>query len=289
MKLLRLFPFFLLLAGCDIIEAPYLDNPISALPADEQCVELAMQTEPFQQPIVRKVLVEEMTGHQCGNCPEIGEIIHSLKGGIFANKMVVMSIHAGALSNPKSTGDKYNTDFRTDPGRDLYNALNPFDVVPLGMVDRRDKIIGAGAYQSRIQQALDLAPEAGIRVFNCYNPDSLRLTTVIDVKYLVEGGENDQLAVYLIEDNIKDWQKDYRYADPDLQGYTHHDMLRAAINGTWGEPISTGPISPDSRFTKSYSFTLKAGWAPENCKVVAFLFDNDSKEVRQVEEAPVVN
>ncbi len=289
---MRVLPFFALLlvfASCDIIEAPYLDNPIAQIPADEQCVLLSEQTEPFTGTIVRKVMVEEMTGHQCGNCPEVGELIHSLKVNDFAGRMIVMSIHAGALSNPKSTGEKFNTDFRTQEGTELYNALNPFDVVPLGLVDRKDKIVGGGAYRTKIQQALDQAPEAGIRVFNCYQPDSARLTTVIDLKYLVGATANDHLAVYLIEDNIVDWQKDYRLADSDIQQYTHHDVLRGAINGVWGEPVSDQAIAADERFTKAYTFTLRAGWLPENCKVVAFLYDRTTNVVRQVEEAPVVN
>lgn len=289
---MRVLPFLALLlafASCDIIEAPYLDNPVAQLPADEQCVLLSEQAEPFTGTIVKKVMVEEMTGHQCGNCPEVGELIHSLKANDFAGRMIVMSIHAGALSNPKSTGEKFNTDFRTAEGTELYNALNPFDVVPLGLVDRKDRVVGAGPYRTRIQQALDRAPEAGIRVFNCFQPDSARLTTVIDLKYLVGATANDHLAVYLIEDKIVDWQKDYRLADSDIPQYTHHDVLRGAINGVWGEPVSDQAIAADERFTKAYSFTLRPGWKPENCKVVAFIYDRTTNVVRQVEEAPVVN
>ncbi len=289
MRNLLLLITVVLCSGCDIIEAPYLDNPTAALPADEQCLILAEASDPFSEPIIRKVLVEEMSGHQCGNCPAAGELVHNLKKNTFAGQMVVITIHAGALSNPKSSGESFTTDYRTPEGNALYNELNPFDVVPLGLVERRDRIVGVGAYESRITQALQQVPEAGIRIFNCFEPDSLRLTTVIDVKYLAPGGENDHLAVYLIEDNIVDWQKDYRYSEPDLPAYTHHDLLRSAINGVWGEPISDEPISPDSQFRKSYSFDLKPSWNADNCKVVAFLYNRDSKVVRQAEEMPVIN
>lgn len=277
-----------LMSGCDIIEAPYLENPVSQLPADEQCIALAEATEPFQDPIVRKLFIEEMTGHKCGNCPEVGELIHQLKTSTFMDQLVVTTIHAGALSTP-SSASKYTTDFRTTEGNELYQSLNPFDVVPLGMVNRKDKITGAGAYQSKIEQALAEAPEAGIRVFNCFDADSLKLTSVIDIKYLVEGGDNEHLAVYLIEDKVIDWQKDYRLNDPDIPQYTHHDVLRDAINGVWGVPVSDEAITADSRHTKTYTFTLNENWNSVNCKVVAFVFDNESKEIRQVEEAPVVN
>lgn len=292
MKIIRqislIASLLLVISSCDIIEAPYLENPVSALPADEQCIELAAATDPFEDPIVRKVLVEEMTGHKCGNCPEVGELIHAFKTGEFSDQMVVMTIHAGALSTP-SNADKYTTDFRTSEGQEMYQEMNPFDVVPLGLIDRTELITGAGAYQSKIQQALDQAPEAGIRVFNCFDADSLKLTTVVDIKYLVEGGDNEHVAVYLIEDKVVDWQKDYRLSDPDIAQYTHHDVLRDAINGTWGVPISDEPITADSRYTKTYTFSINENWNPVNCKVVAIVFDNDTKEVRQVEEAFVIN
>lgn len=280
--------FLFLLSGCDIIEAPYLKNPVSQLPADEQCIELSEATEPFQDPIVRKILVEEMTGHKCGNCPEVGELIHELKTNDYQNQMVVMSIHAGGLSTPSSSG-KYTTDFRTSEGLELYQSLNPFDVVPLGLINRTELITGAGAYRSKIEQELAEAPEAGIRVFNCFDADSLKLTSVIDIKYLVEGGDNEHIAVYLVEDKVIDWQKDYRLNDPDISQYTHHDVLRDAVNGVWGVPISEEAITADSRYTKTYTFSLNENWNSVNCKVVAIVFDNESKEVRQVEEAPVVN
>lgn len=288
MRQLSFIALLLLFAGCDIIEAPYLENPVSQLPADEQCIELANATQPFSDPITRKVLVEEMTGHKCGNCPEVGELIHDLKVNNFADEMIVMSIHSGALSTPSSSG-KYTSDFRTSEGNDLYGELNPFDVVPLGLINRDDLITGPGAYRSKIEQALSQPAEAGIRIFNCYDADSNALTTVIDLKYLIDGGSNEHIAVYLVEDKVIDWQKDYRLNDPDIEQYTHHDVMRDAVNGVWGEPISADPISAESLHQKVYTYQLNPEWNPVNCKIVAIVFDNDTKVVRQVEEVPVVN
>ena len=277
-----------LFVSCDIIEAPYLENPLPSLPADEQCIELANASPPFTEPIVRKVLVEEMTGHKCGNCPEVGELIHTLKINDFAGEMVVMSIHAGALSTPSSSG-KYTTDFRTSEGNDLYGELNPFDVVPLGLINREDLITGPGAYVSKIEQALNQPAEAGIRIVNCFDADSATLTTVIDLKYLMDGGEDERLAVYLVEDQVIDWQKDYRLNDPDIQQYTHHDVMRDAVNGVWGEPVSSEPVTAESVYQKAYTYQLNPGWNPVNCKIVAVVFDHETKIIRQVEEVPVVN
>ena len=280
----------ILLHACDIIEAPYLDNPKSNLAADEQCLEDAQQTDPFapgSPAIVKKVFFEEMTGHQCGNCPEATEKLHELKTGKYAGRLVAMAIHAGPLANVKSSG-KYATEFRTAAGNELYSGLNVFDAVPFGLIDRIEKGLGASTWETKVEQRMNEAPGAGIRVFNCFDPDSNKLTTVIDVKYLVDATENERITVYLIEDNIKDWQKDYRLSDSDIPDYTHHDVFRAALTNVWGEPLSTTAVTNGERFTKSYSFKLRDDYVAANCRIIAFVYNADTDEVRQVEEAPIV-
>lgn len=289
MRLLRFLPLLLLFAACDIIEAPYYENPASQLPADEQCLADAAAAEPFSEPIRRKVLVEEMTGHQCGNCPEAGELIHTLKANTFPGQMVVVAIHAGALALPKSSGEKFTTDFRSSKGNQLYSQLNPFDVVPLGLINRDAIILGAGSYQSEITKALNESPEAGLRIFNCFDPDSLTLTSVVDIKYLIDAPASDRLILYVIEDNIVDWQKDYRFNEPDLPDYTHKSVFRDAITSVSGTEISSGAIAPDDTFTLSFTYQLNPGWDPTNCKVVAFIYDTENEIVRQAEEAFVID
>lgn len=294
MKAIRIFALLslvLIFAGaCDIIESPYLDE-VTSLSADEQCLADAGQTEAFGAgtTIEKKVLLEEMTGHKCGNCPEASAKVHQLieaKEG----KVILVTIHAGSLSTYTAGASQYGTNFTTPAGIEIYSAMNNTSAVPFGMVDRVNMNNNFNSWPTYVDQRLQEAPEAGLRIFNCYDPDSLKLTTVVDIKYLTTAPADDHLSVFLIEDGIVDWQKDYKAtgSSPDIPDYVHHNVLRAAINGTWGQPVSTSAISKDARFTLSYSYKLNPEFDPSRCSIVAFIHNRTTQEVRQVEMLPLV-
>jgi hypothetical protein len=276
------------IVACDIIEPPYLENQ-TQLPSDQQCIEDAAALEPFPsgQPIARKVFLEEITGHTCGNCPEESEKAFDFYTNQYPGQMVLMYVHAGFYAKTE-TGDKFTTDFTSEDSEEIDAYFNGIGY-PFGMVDRILSNPGnAELWGNYVNQRLQMPAEAGIRIFNCYDPDSAKLTTVVDVKYVADATDQEYLTVYLVEDKVKDWQKDYRYSPPDIPDYTHHNVFRAAINGLWGKPLTTETVQDGDQFTFSASYDIPAEYAVENCKVVAFVSRFDTKEVRQVEEAPII-
>ena len=62
----------LLLFGCDYVDAPY------TVAGPNGCTVTQPDFTPRAAP-VRKVLVEEFTGHRCGNCPRGAETITNLQ------------------------------------------------------------------------------------------------------------------------------------------------------------------------------------------------------------------
>ena len=281
----------LVLGSCDVIEAPYLEKDANEYAASsEECLVLANeQGDPFgSTPIIKKVLLEEMTGHLCGNCPQATEIAQDIANNVFPGRVVTVGIHAGPLARYKEGASKYSTNFTTEAGDDIYQQLNTSSAVPFGMIDRKIKNTAFGTWKSAVESQLQEAPQMGIHIYNCYNPDSLLLSTVIDLKYLVNVSDEDRLVVYLIEDNIVDWQKDYFISNPDIENYTHHNILRAAINGTWGKLVSDSSIKNGDTFQVAYSYRLSPDFDASNCKVVAFVYDKDTDFVRQVEEVAIV-
>ncbi|MEM7660513.1 MAG: Omp28 family outer membrane lipoprotein [Bacteroidota bacterium] len=277
------------LGACDIIESPYFDPEyIAQLPADEQCLFEANKTVAFPegQPIVKKVLVEEMTGHKCGNCPEATEVAYQLYSETFQDQAVFLGIHAGPLARFTAAASKYFTNFTTSEGDEVYTTLNPGGVVPFVMIDRSIKNSSSGSWPTAMAERVKEAPVAGIRVFNCYTLDSLSAGTVIDVKFLEDASAAAHIAVWLVEDDVIDWQKDYRApgGKVDLEDYSHHQVLRKAINGAWGEPINADGVSAGDTYQFNYTVELEEGFDPAHCKVIAFIYDRDTEEVGQVEQ-----
>jgi hypothetical protein len=292
-RLLVLIPLLLALWGCDVIEAPYLDDEyLAQLPADEACLFDSQAEEAFPdgESIEKMVLLEEMTGHKCGNCPRATEVAYDLYSNQFAGQVIMIGIHAGPLAGYSASDPKYFTNYTTPAGTEIYQTLNSVRAVPFGLIDRSESGTDASRWAAYVQSRLETPPTAGIRISNCYQTGDTSGSTVIDLKYLVSSSNSQFLSLLLVENDIVSYQKDYSAPNgsPDIPDYTHHYLLRGAINGTWGQPVATEAIAVGDRFTFSYSFDLAAELDPANCYVVAMVYDETTGEVGQVAKAPLL-
>ncbi|MGE5317292.1 MAG: Omp28-related outer membrane protein, partial [Chloroflexota bacterium] len=126
-----------------------------------------------------------------------------------------------------------------------------------------------------------------IVINNTYTTSSRSLTTNISIKFMEEVDRNLKLVVVLTEDGIIAPQKNNNAETgpvPIIFDYVHNHMLRAVINGTWGNEISTSGNPISGTVEKSLTYTLDDKLIPENCTVVAFIYDVDTKEVLQVNQ-----
>ncbi|MDE6631654.1 MAG: Omp28-related outer membrane protein, partial [Muribaculaceae bacterium] len=62
--------------------------------------------------------------------------------------------------------------------------------------------------------------------------------------------------------------------------YEHNHVLRASLNGDWGEELGSAFIEGDLKDGQA-SITLQEDWVAENCDVVVFVYRDDDKEVEQ--------
>jgi hypothetical protein len=282
------------IASCDYVKQPFENIVISG----------SDSTDTFNDNDsipVQRILVEEFTGHTCGNCPEAAYILDSLKKNIYKEQMILVSIHAGFFAEPYTSGNKYLTDFRTAAGNTYFNEFN-VSSTPKAMINRNRTIINNGnfAYNSPSQwntvlSALkDSAPSTQILLSLKYDESSRNLSTNVKIPIIKNLSGNYALVIYLIEDNIVDWQKIYPnkpvpgYGTGDIEFYTHKHVLRATINGTWGETVISSNAAIGDTLTKNYSaFNLKPEWNVDNCSVVAYLYNTTTKEIIQAREKKI--
>ena len=143
------------ITSCDIVEGPYLiDNNTN--PVD---------TNTF----VKKVLIEDFTGHRCPNCPAAAEELAALQG-FYGDRVIGIAIHPSsqAFSTPSPlTSSSYTYDFRTEFGDDIDNIFEITTVgLPRGMVNRTGfdtgHQLGKDEWSSIVQTELAKAPIFGI-------------------------------------------------------------------------------------------------------------------------------
>ena len=85
------------------------------------------------------------------------------------------------------------------------------------------------------------------------------------------------MQLWLIENGIVSFQYSTTGLIPD---YENNHVLRAAINGTWGESLGVGH-TPNQIAEGSSSITLKSDWKAENVQVVGFVYRASDRRVLQ--------
>lgn len=289
-RLLYLFFLLLVLTGCDVIDGPTRQeaNNQNPLPQDS---------------VVKKVFLEDYTGHTCGNCPAAARLIYNTIKPMYGDRVVSLGVHAGYFAETcpphtypsNSAWPAYSTDFNTPAGTRWFDDYN-IQFSPNGMVNRvkvgGNFAVATPQWTARVAALLQLPPEMGIQITADYDASDRLVSTTAVVKTIKEINATCNLVLCIAEDNVKDWQLDYDInpsVPPNYKNnpdYIHRFVLRAAVNGTegFGEQIIAGNASTGTVVSKSYSYTLPVSWNADECYIIAFVYDATTKEVLQVEE-----
>lgn len=230
----------------------------------------------------KSVLLEDYTGVRCNNCPAAGEIALQLQEQ-YGHNVVVLGVHSGFLSAP--IGGYPN--FKTTEGDEWYSFFG-FDSNPIGTVNRK---LNSGSYAFSSTDWADavasaLQEEAVVEMTPTvnYKESNRELEVNIFSKFLTELPETYNLTVCIMEDSIVGKQL---LPEGDDTTYVHRHVFRETINGTWGEELNTTSISPKEMFIKSYSTTLNETYNDNQCYIMAYVSNSESKEVLQVIEKKI--
>ncbi len=273
-------------SSCDVLEGPF----------DEK---VAIDTTAGPK---RKILLEDFTGHTCGNCPCAAKEALRLDS-IYEGRIILVATHIGFFAEPYPGGTKFRTDFRTTAGNEINDFFKIDNMgLPQGMINRtpynNTTILSSTAWSSAVAPfILDTTvanhPDATITLSATYNSANRNANINVNSKYLAEGNSDQQLVVYVVEDSIINWQKFYATCggvDKDVSNYVHRHVLRTSVTPTWGDPLYTSnPVIPiGTSINKSYTTTLDPSWDEKHIYIVAFIQDNTTKEVVQVEEIKLI-
>lgn len=285
-----------LLFGCDFIDAPY------TVPGPNGCTVAIPDFTPRTTP-VRKVLVEEFTGHRCGNCPRGAETIANLEA-TYGEQVIGIAHHTfnlpqftEPLPNDTSTNPElhYLYDFRTQESLeiDVKFGINTAGV-PTGFVNRRDfgtgVVMAYTSWTSRVGTALAAAPQMDIQLKAYWTPADSSVCVFYFVEALENLTGNYKIVLYLTESNIIKWQKDYNVVPNDIEFYNHKHIMRKAINGVNGTSVTSNTSMADGdSFIDGYSTTIDPGnWDVNNLHIVGFVYNADTDEVIQAEQIDLI-
>ena len=302
LNLLLIVAFF---GACDIVEEPFATN--GGTPVDTSS----------PTTFIKKILVEDYSGHTCSNCPNAARELDALID-IYGDKIVPITIHVGkTYARPFhiSQAPKYQYDFRTETGESWDNLFQITNLgLPKGMINRigvPNSTHGAEVtnWNSIIQSVASDEPDFGITISSDINGNVGSVD--VNIKVLNDIGGDFNLVLCLTEDSIINWQKDVEaFPNVDVEFYVHKHVFRTSINSAWGEALQTNNVyNTDEEIDKSYTINLDnleqynidyslntlelgngnaGGWNKNNMYIVAFIYDNTTFEIQQVEEIHLI-
>ena len=224
----------------------------------------------------RVILVEELTGVNCPNCPAGASQLETILTA-FEGSVVVVGIHGDLLTQPV-TGSVY--DFRTEASKDIEDSFLFFGK-PSAVINRNnygeDKPFGLLAQQwnSNILAEVSLPQTVELSIEKTYDAATREMTVKVIAGALVDLNESLHLTVLLTEDNIIDAQKNVSEIIPD---YKHKHVLRTVLSdNNLGDLISSG-LAANEGFNRSFTYTLPdedGTWVAENINIVAHIRTDD--------------
>ena len=275
--------------ACDKIEAPYGKVNVSTI--DTTVYPPPAFVLNYNEP--RRVLVEDYTGHTCGNCPPAAIILENLvesSGG----KVIGIAVHAGETFGAPMP-PKYPEDYRTPAGEAFDGQFGITSAgQPNGMINRRKNgnvyyaIPNTWANQTNALLTSQPEADAQVAVKAYHDTEKNRIIAYVNAGFLEPKAGTFKLAAYVVEDSVIGDQKWYNQGLPQdhYENYVFMHMLRGSVSSIWGEDIVTDP-AVGSVYRKVWTLPVNAAWNVQHLKVVAVLYNKDTFEVLQPAETHV--
>lgn len=276
----------ILLNACDYVDRDVVKNygKEESAPVDTTTSEDTTEVR------MRKVLIEDFTGHTCPNCPKAATEIKSLEN-LYGEKVVAIALHVSAtFAEPQPP--TYTADYRTAEGTAIDDFFNiSSSGLPKGMINRKEiqgsPIVGFQSWGAEVSSIINTPLEAWISMKNTYDDALNKVTTTLKIDFENSITDEIKLCVFLVQDSIVSPQKDITAAGGKIIDYVHNHMLRKGLTPAFGESIITNPTSATPEITKTYSLVLGSDNVPEHCKIVAYIYKASNYEVIQVQEKHV--
>ena len=289
-KYITLLSIILIITSCDVEEGPFINDYDSYVNPD------------------KKVLIEDFTGHLCPNCPDAARELDAIHD-IYGDQIIGIALHVTkSFARPYSASQApaFQYDFRTHWG-DYWDAFYGISDagLPRGMINRigyQDESHKLGKDEWATTVANELKKEIDFKIYISSDEASISITS--EAQNNINADYN--LVVCLTESNIINWQKD---GQENVENYEHNHVLRTVLldevlsnstNYVAGQQIEKTincDLATLEQFNIDYSTNNIAelgngnagGWNANNMSVITYIYNSNTKEIVQVQEAHLNN
>ncbi len=284
----------LLFASCDYVSSPYPEKNANITSDTLSCD----ASFPVVSTHIKKILIEDYTGHTCPNCPRAARAITTIDT-THPGKIIALGVHVGGFAVPNST---FTADYRTTVGNtyDAFFGASAFGL-PEGMFSRKrfDAVNNTHlffytnfpTYFSTIQNEPSVVD---LQLNLNYDPSTRKICCAVRDSFLTAVTGTYKLVMLISQDSIIDWQDDVDALPQTVQYYVHRHVLRDAVTpaGAWGEPLIGNNAAAGLTQVRHFAYNIPAAYNNipcdvTKCHIVAFIYNTSTYEIIQAEEAKV--
>jgi len=237
---------------------------------------------------VQKVLLEDITGWSCTNCPAAALIANNLFNQ-YDGKLVVMAVHATSFAEPRLANNYL--DLRTEYGEKWVVDFG-INGCPIGLVNRiregNSYLVQTADWETKVAERIQREHVLDINLGAKYDGDN-KIVVSIENKVLKDIDFPMLINVVILEDSIVGVQMNGSVRDT---AYVFNHVLRT--NGRIDFPLTDDKTNAGTTIKKNYFIEvpfkedeISPLWNINHCKTVVFVTNAQTKEVIQVNEEDI--
>ena len=252
----------------------------------------------LETPQIKKVVIEELTGVACANCPDGSKQLRDFTTQ-YPDRIILAALHSGFLTTPPPNAIY---DFRNSSADDLnlflagqLNSPKPcatFDRAPVTINGDLTYFIvrgnTGGDWISALTDRLNKTTPVNIHLTSSFDENNKKVNVTAKLQFTQDVNENLALTLYVLESGKIDVQDS---ANVELEHYEFNHVLQKIITPVSGEPILDSlPNKVKGRvLQKVFSFEPNLqginAWNIDKCVIVAIVHKTgSSKEILHAEE-----
>ncbi len=244
-------------------------------------------TAAIETPQEKKIVMEELTGVTCVNCPEKGTDAIDALMAANPNRIIPIAIHSGSFTEPHNNS-KY--DFRVADGESIVTFLGGEAGKPSSSIDRIADannifIRFPSEWSSVVASQKNKTTPLNLHMTSEYNEAQNIVEVIIKTAFTSNVTEDLNVSLYVVENDIKDVQSFETYIDT---AYVFKHVFRKSITSVQGSPLNFAPKNTGTVLQKRISFepliTGTNKWNLDKCHLVGIVSKASTKEVVHAEE-----
>ena len=215
------------------------------------------------------VLIEELTGVRCPNCPDGHQEVET----ILANnpgRVLAVAVHTPFLGQP-FPGEP---SLITQSGIDMESIFGGYDGKPASLIDRINypgeqyRFLGLPQWVIRVNERMMETSPVNIDVSSTLSSNGN--SGVISASMIYTGAASDhRFGILLTENQVPTTQI---VGSIEVEDYEQEHVLRRYITPVSGQGLEAS-LEAGRVFEKEFAFDLEGGWNSDNMEVIIWVSD----------------